>query len=130
MTGTPALSSPKSVAVLYDGHCGLCTRSIRVLRSLDWLKHLHLVNFHDDVERRNFAPDLSFEELDRSLHARFRTGKTRTGFDAFRAIAWHLPLLWPVAPFLYLPGIAPIGRRIYARIAERRKTCTHDNCQI
>jgi len=46
--------------------------------------------------------------------------KIETGFDAYRAIAWSIPLLIPLAPLLYLPGVPAIGRRVYAAVARRR----------
>jgi predicted DCC family thiol-disulfide oxidoreductase YuxK len=42
------------------------------------------------------------------------------GFEAFRWMAWRLPLLWPLAPFLYLPGMKPLGQRLYLLIARNR----------
>jgi predicted DCC family thiol-disulfide oxidoreductase YuxK len=118
------------IAVLYDGKCGLCLRSIFMLELLDRLDRLQLVNFWNRIERNDAAPDIKEAELDRAMHVRFPSGKTLTGFDGVRAIAWHLPPLWPIAPFLYIPGIAPIGRRVYAWVAQRRKQCSHDGCSI
>ena len=116
------------ISVLYDGACGFCRRSVRVLFALDWLHQLRPVDFRAEQERNRWAPEIPFEDLDRALHVKFPNGKTLHGFRAFRALAWHLPLLWLIAPFLYLPGARPIGDVIYARIAERRKKCTHESC--
>jgi hypothetical protein len=74
------------------------------------------------------APDLSLEDLDKSMHIVLPGGSVERGFDAFRALAWHLPALWALAPLLYLPGVLPLGRAAYARIAERRRRCTHAEC--
>lgn len=142
-------SKLEAIAVLYDGHCGLCQRSVFVLTLLDHLRRLHLVDFHDEKLRMKIAPDLTLKQLDRALHVQFPAvshelqalsdsklktqssrlkARTLKGFDALRALSWHLPPLWPVALLLYLPGIAPVGRRIYAHIAARRKRCTHKTC--
>lgn len=43
-----------------------------------------------------------------------------SGFQAFRWMAWRLPLLWPLAPFLYLPGMATLGQWVYLKIARNR----------
>lgn len=43
-----------------------------------------------------------------------------SGFAALRWLAWRLPLLWPVAPFLYLPGMATLGQRLYLWVARNR----------
>lgn len=147
-----------TIAVLYDGHCGLCQRSVFVLALLDHLRRLRLVDFHDEKLRMKIAPDLTLKQLDRALHIRIqkpdtrnqkrpkkldsgfcppgrrpdRTGtldsRTLKGFDALRALSWHLPPLWPIAPFFYLPGVAPLGRRIYGRVAAARRKCVHGVC--
>jgi predicted DCC family thiol-disulfide oxidoreductase YuxK len=126
------------IRVFYDGHCGLCLRSIFWLQLLDWLGRLAYVDFRDTAAHQAFAPDLSLEALDKALHVRFpgpsaplgASGKTLSGFDAFRAISWHLPPLWIAAPFLYIPGVPPIGRIVYGAIAARREKCSHEACAI
>lgn len=123
-------SKRTEIAVLYDGRCGLCLRSAFFLELADTLGRLHLVNFRNRIERMDIAPDVTEATLDRAMHIRFPDDSTLTGFDAFRALTWHLPVLWPAAPFLYLPGVAPVGRRVYAHIAERRKRCSHASCTI
>lgn len=118
------------IVVLHDGHCGLCLRSIFTLQLFDWLKRLAYADFRDASERKKHAPDLSEEELDKSMHIRLPNGTYQKGFDAFRAMAWHLPPLWPAVPLLYVPGVPLIGRRIYAKIAASRKKCDHEGCRI
>jgi predicted DCC family thiol-disulfide oxidoreductase YuxK len=117
-----------TAVILFDGHCGLCRKSMRVLAALDWLGQLSFVNFHDETKRMQIAPRIPFADLDRVLHVIFPDGRTLTGFDGLRQISWLLPPLWPLAPLLYLPGVAPIGRTIYRRIARRRQRCTHEGC--
>ena len=52
--------------------------------------------------------------------AAVRRGRVYFGFSAYRVIAWRIPLFWPVAPLLYVPGVRPAGDAVYRRIAERR----------
>ncbi len=118
------------ISIFYDSHCGLCRRTMRLLKRLDWFGKLRPVDFHNHDERRRYAPEIPEAKLDKVIHMRFPNGKTMKGFSAFRDLAWRLPALWPVAPFLYLPGAKLIGDRIYARIAERRKKCTHEDCKM
>ena len=42
------------------------------------------------------------------------------GFRAFRWMAWRLPLVWFVLPFLYLPGVESLGQRAYLWVARNR----------
>jgi hypothetical protein len=138
------LHSP--IIVLYDGHCGLCLRSIFALELMDWFKVLKPVDFRNLTLRKEYAPDLSIRDLDRAMHilypkkleAPFGKAQGRlhsklealTGFDAFRYIAGRLPLLWILEPFLYLPGATSIGRHVYGKIAMKRKKCDHKSCRI
>lgn len=118
------------IAILYDGHCGLCMRSIFTLKILDNLRRLQPVDFWNKTEKQRVAPDLKIADLDKAMHVRLPDGRTFKGFDGVRQIAWHLPALWPLAPFLYVPGVPAIGRAVYARVATRRKQCNHESCVI
>lgn len=118
------------ITLLYDGHCGLCLRSVFTLTMLDVLKRLRYADFRDKAVRTKEAPEITIETLDKAMHIRKPGGTYQTGFDAFRHMTWHLPPLWIVAPFLYFPGVAPVGRRIYARIAANRRKCDHEGCAL
>lgn len=126
------------IYVLYDGACGLCQRAIFAITLFDWLKRTEPVDFRSEAERMKVAPDIAFADLDKSMHVRFaKTARnpilgntTLKGFDAFRKMTWHLPPLWIVAPFLYIPGVPIIGRMVYARIAERRHQCDGPSCRL
>lgn len=121
------------IVVLYDAACRLCRRSMFVMLLFDNLHRVTAVNFRDGKLRKEYAPDIAPKDLDRSMHIRFLATRNKQpatyhGFDAFRALSWHLPLLWPLAPFLYIPGIAPVGRVVYARIAASRNRCADGYC--
>lgn len=132
---SPKSKSLSPIIVLFDGRCGLCTRSIFMLQNFDWLDHLAYVDFRDAKARTAIAPELTEAELDKSMHIIMPyvlspKSKVIKGFDAFRRMTWHLPALCITAPFLYIPGIPFIGRRIYAKIAANRKKCDHESCAI
>ena len=42
--------------------------------------------------------------------------KTYKGYDAYRAMAFRLPVLWPVLPLLFLWPVPQVGRRIYRSV--------------
>lgn len=108
------------IAVLYDGNCSFCRRTVLPLLLGDWLGRLNGIDFRDAAKRTLVAPDLQLEALDDALHIRLPDGRTAAGFDAIRLLCWHVPWLWLVAPLLYLPGIAPLGRRAYRTVAASR----------
>jgi predicted DCC family thiol-disulfide oxidoreductase YuxK len=111
----------KRAQVLYDGDCLLCRRSVRLLKRLDWLHRLDYVNARDwhpqPVHLSPLDPSRLLEEMHLVTPG---GGRVYHGFRAFRWMAWHLPLLWPLVPFLYLPGVAAVGQRIYLWVARNR----------
>lgn len=120
----------EKITVLFDGYCGLCLRSIFTLQLLDWLGWLRYADFRDARQRAKEAPDVAIASLDKAMHIRLEDGSYLTGFDAFRHLAKSLPPLWPALLFLWLPGVAPVGRRIYAKIADNREKCAHEGCAL
>ncbi len=112
--------------VLYDGGCGLCTRTVAWLRRLDRQHTLCFVDINAEWD----ALVAEHPELDRdacavAMHVIAPDGRITTGFDGFRTIAWALRALAPLAPFLHVPGVPFIGRRVYRYVAAHRSTtCT------
>ena len=113
-------SPDSAITVLFDGRCAFCQKSIFALQVLDNLRRLSFVNFHNAVARKRCAPHVSLSELNRAMHVVLPDGTTYAGFDAFRQLTRHLPALWPLVPLLYVPGVPPIGRTVYAFIARNR----------
>jgi predicted DCC family thiol-disulfide oxidoreductase YuxK len=109
--------------VLYDGDCGLCSRTVGWLRRLDWRGCLRFVDFNaawDELTDR--YPGLNRDACVDAMHVVSPPGRITAGFDGFRTLAWVVPALWLVAPFLYVPGVPPIGRRVYQYVARHRPT--------
>lgn len=113
-------SSTGRAQVFYDGQCRLCQKSVRLLRGLDWLNVLTYVDSRmTDLEAVRDLP-VKNGELLKEMHL-LTPGRTiYHGFYAFRWMAWRLPLLWFITPFLYLPGMAVLGQRAYLWIARNR----------
>jgi predicted DCC family thiol-disulfide oxidoreductase YuxK len=117
--------------VLYDGDCPLCRKSVAILRRLDWLGRLDYVN------AREIKADSDAELVDAPLfdemHVLTPGGALHRGFRAFRWLAWRLPLCWPIAPLLYLPGVPGLGQRLYLWVARNRfhlVPCQGGVCEI
>lgn len=106
------------VPVLYDAKCSFCVRSLEVVRRLDILKRLRFYPMHEAATREAF-PDFNPARGEKEMLVRTESGWLG-GFFAFRYLARHLPLLWPLRPFLYLGPIRSTGDRLYQRIAARR----------
>lgn len=127
--------SPRArLDILFDGACPLCLRSMSVLYGLDWFGRLRFLPFQEQAgARQAHAIGASPEDLRKELHLVGKGGKVWKGFFAFRAMSWHLPPAWPVAPFLYMPGMSVAGPIIYRWIADSRRrftTCEAGACRI
>ncbi len=112
--------------VLFDGGCGLCTRTAAWLRRLDRQHTLRLVDINTEWDALAAAyPGLDREACADAMHVIAPDGRITTGFDGFRTIAWVLTPLAPLAPFLHVPGVPFVGRRVYRYVATHRSTtCT------
>lgn len=122
--------SDSRIVVLFDGTCGLCRRSVVILKVLDWLHRLEFADFTDEHVRKEHAPDIKPAALEKAMHIKLTDGSFKKGFRAFRALCWNLPPLWVLAPFLYIPGMTAIGDWVYDNVASRRMRCGDGACRI
>jgi predicted DCC family thiol-disulfide oxidoreductase YuxK len=105
--------------VLYDGECPLCIFQSRVLGWLDWFNVLAVVPL-SDPRAREAAPHLSREDLSEAIHCIEEDGHIYRGARCIRFVGLRLPLLVPVALFLWLPGVIFVAERIYMWISRNR----------
>ena len=114
MTETPETSNLTATVVLYDDACGMCLRTVARLRPL--------------LELRGFL----FEPFPKGavkneMIVIFPDGRRVEGADAMVAMArsvwWMGPITFPAR----LPGVMPLLRKGYRKIAANRhcigKTC-------
>lgn len=107
--------------LLFDGECPLCRKSVAILKRLDWLGKVSYVNARDEADPAVRAIPVDKARLLEEMHLwPAGGGAIEHGFRAFRWLAWRMPLLWLVAPFLYLPGVPWLGQKVYLWIARNR----------
>src|SRR5688500_3475635 len=117
----PGASEYVMLHVIYDGQCGFCVRSLKVCRALDVRRALQ---FHDATARQQvFAwfPELSGADFENAMFAVAPDRRVTRGFFAFRRILWESPLMWPLIPLFYFPGMGIVGPRAYAWVARNRR---------
>jgi predicted DCC family thiol-disulfide oxidoreductase YuxK len=121
-----------AVRVLYDGACPFCRRSMALFTAADPDHVAEPVDL-TSVDVRTIHPSLSREACLRAMHAVRRDGRIAVGFDAVALLARHLPLFWPLGLLALVPGVAPLGRRLYQRVADTRPRdvpCTDETCAL
>jgi predicted DCC family thiol-disulfide oxidoreductase YuxK len=120
--------------ILYDGLCPLCRRTVRLLTALDLFAGLEFLDFRRlDLSQYNRSHnlDLAPKDLEKEMYVVFR-GQAYGGFDGYRRIALALPASWPLAPWLFCPGISFLGALVYGYVARHRLTWLRcdSHCQI
>lgn len=107
----------RSHLVIWDDHCSFCGGWVRRIRALDWLRVHRFAGSSEPGVLEEAG--VSQEEADAGLQHIGPEGRTQ-GYDAVRSALALLPATFLVAPFMGLPGVKQVGRRIYGRVAERR----------
>lgn len=119
----------RSWVVYYDGGCGFCTLSVRLLALADIFRQVSWTDF-----RQLPAPPagVTWEDLDAAAYLEVTRQPRRSdgieesgarlyrGFYAFRMLALRLPPLFLLAPLLWLPGVSRLGEAAYGWVAANR----------
>ena len=105
--------------ILYDGECPMCIFQMKVLSWLDWSHALALVPL-SDPRAQEIAPQLTREDLLEAIHCVTPEGRIYRGARAIRFVGMRLPLLVPVALFLWLPGVIQIAEIVYQWVSRNR----------
>jgi len=109
----------RTPTLIYDGECGFCRESVELVRRWDREHRLAIVPFQD--QERVAAFGIPLTALAAAMHLVLPDGRVFAGADAAPELLRLLPgkrwLAWPFS----LPGVLPLARRVYARIARRRR---------
>jgi len=110
------------IQVLYDGLCSLCRRTVRLLACFDLFARLEFLDFRRvdlNSYNRTRKLNLTSKDLEEEMYVVSR-GSAYRGFKAYRVIALALPAFWPLAPWLFLPGLSSLGALVYRFVARSR----------
>ncbi len=105
--------------VLYDDQCPLCTFQMRLLTWLDWFNTTSLLPL-SSPRVAEIAPDLSREALLEAIHCITPQGEIHRGARCIRFVGMRMPLMVPLALFLWLPGVIWVAEKIYNLISRNR----------
>lgn len=124
---------PDCDTVLYDGACRFCRGQIAFLRRLDLAGALEFTSLHDPHVAERF-PELSRDDLLAQMYVIDRQGRARGGAEAVQYLTRRLPLLWPLALPLHIPGALPLWQKLYGIVARNRfriaGSCHDGSCEL
>jgi predicted DCC family thiol-disulfide oxidoreductase YuxK len=126
-------TKPPRDTVLYDGRCRFCRSQVAILRRLDLGRTLEFTSLHNPSVGHDF-PELAHDDLLAQMVVVDKAGLARGGADAVRYLSRRLPLLWPLAVPLHVPGTLPLWAAIYRFIARNRMwiagSCDDGTCKL
>jgi len=91
----------KEMYVVFDGSCSLCRRTVASLRVVDVLQRVSYVDGFDKEQMALHGLQCLDEATILSDMQAIVQNKRWSGFAAYRALAWRMPVLWPALPFAY-----------------------------
>ena len=92
--------------MLYDGDCRFCRANVRFLQKADRGRRLTYVPMRGAAMREMVIVD--------------KSGRRHSGGDAVRYLTRKLPVFWPFAIILHIPGTRRLWAWLYRKIAARR----------
>ena len=111
-------SGPTHV-VLYDGDCSLCTFQMRVITWLDWFNTVSLIPIADP-RTREIAPRLTRTDLHEAIHCVALNGRIHRGARCLRFIGMRMPLAFPFALLMWIPGVIHLAEFFYRWLSRNR----------
>ena len=105
--------------VLYDSDCSLCTFQMKVITWLDWFHRIRLLPINDP-QAAALAPGIDQVDLMEAIHCITPSGKIHRGARCIRHISMKMPLAWPVALFLWIPGVIYLAEIAYKWLSRNR----------
>lgn len=111
-------AQPAQPTLIYDGECGLCQQAVTTLKRWDREHALRYVPFQDSAAVSQFG--IALPALAAAMHLVLPDGRVYPGADAVPELMRLLPGKRWVAALFDIPGVPPLARKIYARIALRR----------
>ena len=126
-------TKPPRDTVLYDGRCRFCRSQIAILRRLDLGRVLEFTSLHDPSVGSDF-PELAHDDLLAQMVVVDTAGRARGGAEAVRYLSRRLPLLWPLAVPMHIPGTLPLWAALYRFVARNRMriagSCEDGTCKL
>lgn len=113
------LPKPSRPIVVYDDRCPMCTFQMRLLSWLDLGRRFDFLALNDPAVQA-VAPQLRREDLLEAMHVLTPAGPIHRGARAIRFIALRCVVLWPLALFLWIPGVIFFCEIAYRWVSRNR----------
>lgn len=121
-----AVAPPRRPLLVYDGDCGFCSEhatryAARARGLVEVLAAAQLGEQH---------PEISSEQLARSVIYVDEFGELHEGADAVARALHFTGLRWPRWMYRFIPGLAPLAEWSYRRVANNRQHLGSKSCKL
>ena len=100
------------------------------LEIMDLFGTLKMVDYQQVEDFKTLHPLLTREQAHSQLHLIEPDGALYGGFAVFRRLCFTMPMLYPMIPVFYFPGMGVAGPWIYRWVAKNRYLLHfHKNCK-
>jgi len=114
--------------LLYDGSCGFCKKSVNVLKKMDLFQVLDYQNIYDWLDAKRSLPGgLTNDQVMQRMYLVIDDAETYGGYAVFRRMCWHMPMMFPLIPLIFFPGMGIVGPRVYDLVAKNRMCLLRTN---
>src|SRR2546427_13123244 len=113
------MTGPERPTLVYAGECGMSRALVARLAVWDREHRIALVPFQDEGVVTRLG--IGLPALAAAMHLVLPDGRVSAGADAVPELLRLLPRRRWFAPLFRIPGVLPLARWIYARIAARRR---------
>lgn len=107
------------LTAVFDGQCVICQATRRTVRALDWRRRVEFLDLHDWARVSARFPHLNYDDAMGQIHV-YDDAAVYAGFHGTRRLLKALPLTFPLWLLMQIPGMTPLGERVYRWIARRR----------
>lgn len=119
------------MTVYYDNWCKNCSRFMRLIHNLDWLKLVSSKELRNESHTKN-VDGLDVVLAEEQL-ASVSNDKWKYGYDSLYRVFARIPLFWMFLPFFWLLKITRLGQYLYMQLAVNRQViplhCGKENCE-
>jgi acetyl esterase len=119
MTDSPSRTAARRHVLVYDGECGVCLRSVRLLRGWDRGDRIEMAPFQSEGVMDRF-PRIPEDEFREAVQLIAPDGRRWSGADAVERALALTPRGRPIAWLFRLPFARHIARRAYRWFARNR----------
>lgn len=112
--------------VIYSDRSPVSVKIVSVIASLDIFGRFRGVSFDELATNTAAGPNIAESDLEGQVIVMDKD-KMLKGYNAFKYLAWRMPLLWILSPFIHWPLFSLIGQIIFKVFASIKYTLFGEN---